>query len=117
GETVRGLLRPGFHSGTIPKAFAKLRRAVRTGNHAKAAKQRHAIDHVREAVERFAERSFRSYLRASTRWGNEPVVLGHPVLAPNRIVLPVIIGVGREPVQIALEERHGWIVASVADNG
>ena len=29
GETLPRLLRPGFHSGTIPKRFAKLRRAER----------------------------------------------------------------------------------------
>jgi hypothetical protein len=117
GETVRGFLRPGFHSGTVPKSFAKLRRAVRAGDHGKIARQRHAIDHVREAIERFVERCFLSYLRASTRWGNEAAVLGHPVVAPNRIVLTVVVGFGREPVQIALEERNGWIIGSVADVG
>ena len=117
GETVRGLLRPGFHSGTVPKAFAKLRRAVRAGNHAKAGRQRHAIDHVREAVEHFVERTFVAYLRTSVRWGNDPVVLGHPVLGPNRIELPVTLGVGRTPVRIALEERHGWVIGSIAERG
>ena len=29
GETMARLLRPGFHSGTLPKRFAKLRRAER----------------------------------------------------------------------------------------
>ncbi len=29
GESVRRLLRPGFHSGTLPKLFAKLRRTIR----------------------------------------------------------------------------------------
>jgi TM2 domain-containing membrane protein YozV len=117
GETVRGLLRPGFHSGTVPKAFAKLRRAVRAGNRAREARQRHAIDHAREALERFAERNFLAYLRTSTRWGREPVALGHLVLAPNRIVIPVTVGVGREPVQVALEERHGWVIGSVPEDG
>ena len=31
GETMLRLLRPGFHSGTLPKAFAALRRAVQRG--------------------------------------------------------------------------------------
>jgi hypothetical protein len=117
GETVRGLLRPGFHSGTVPKAFSKLRRAVRAGDHGKVARQRHTIDHVREAIKRFVERCFLSYLWTSTRWAKEPVVLGDPVLAPNRIVLPFFVGRGREPVQIALEERNGWIIGSVAQEG
>jgi hypothetical protein len=117
GETVRGLLRPGFHSGTVPKAFAKLRRAVRAGDERRAAKYRHTLEHVAQDIARFAERNFLAYLRGSERWGGEPVVLSQPVLGPNRIVLPVEIGTGREPVEIALEERHGWIIGSVADEG
>jgi hypothetical protein len=117
GETVRGLLRPGFHSGTVPKAFAKLRRAVRAGDERRATKYRHALEHVAQDVERFAERNFLAYLRASTRWGGEPIALGRPVLGPNRILLPVEIGPGRDRVQVALEERHGWIIGSVTDGG
>ena len=29
GETVRGLLQPGFHSGTVPRLYARLRAAER----------------------------------------------------------------------------------------
>ena len=32
GETMMRLLRPGIHSGTIPKTYAKLRRALRRFN-------------------------------------------------------------------------------------
>ena len=31
GETIRGLLHPGFHSGTVPKYYARLRAAERAG--------------------------------------------------------------------------------------
>jgi TM2 domain-containing membrane protein YozV len=117
GETVRGLLRPGFHSGTVPKAFAKLRRGVRAGDDRRVARYRHAIEHVADDVTRFADRNFVAYLRASRRWAGEPVTLGHPVLGPNRILLTVEVGVGRGPVDIALEERHGWIIGSLAAEG
>jgi hypothetical protein len=116
GETVRGLLRPGFHSGTVPKAFAKLRRAVRAQDAGRAAKHRHTLDHVAEAVHRFADRTFATYLRASRRWAG-PATIGHPVLGPNRIVLPIEIGDGREPVRIALEEQAGWVIGSVDSEG
>lgn len=117
GETVRGLLRPGFHSGTVPKAFTKLHRAARSGDHAATAKYRHALEHVAESIHRFGERSFLNYLRASRRWAGVHVALGHPLLAPNRIVLPIELGPGQEPVQLALEERNGWIIGSVPDEG
>jgi hypothetical protein len=62
GETVRRLLRPGIHSGTVPKLYAKLRKAARTGQRTGSWKaflrQREALHHVAEAVQRFVEREF-----------------------------------------------------------
>jgi hypothetical protein len=115
GETVRRLLRPGLHSGTIPKAFAKLRKAVRTGNELQAAKLQHTLGHIAESVHRFADRSFVAYLRESRRWGGPLLALGHPELAPNRIILPVELGGGCHPVRVALEERNGWVIGSIPD--
>ena len=43
GETMLRLLRPGFHSGTVPKLYAKLRRAQRKGQHAAAHKRHDGI--------------------------------------------------------------------------
>lgn len=117
GETFRGLLRPGFHSGTVPKAFAKLRRAVRAGDSPRVRKLRHAIHHVAEDVERFAARTFLAELRASRRWGNPDVRLGEPVLGPNRIVLVLEVGHGGEPIRAAIEERNGWVIGSVVEPG
>lgn len=116
GETVRGLLRPGFHSGTVPKAFAKLRKTVRAGDDGRAARHRHTLEHVAECLHRFADRGFATYLRASRRW-NGPAEVGHPELEPHRIVLPLEIGEGVRSVRIALEERNGWVIGSVADPG
>jgi hypothetical protein len=113
GETTRGLLRPGFHSGTVPKLFTRLRRAVRAGRGRRATRTRHSIEHVAEAVARFGGRSLIADLRHSTRWAGAPAELGEPVLGPNRIVLPVHVGAAA-PVEIALEHQHGWIIGSIA---
>jgi hypothetical protein len=58
GETMRGLLRPGFHSGTVPKLFRKLR-----ANHEesvpsdrKTHQLHHELDHAREAIRKLVER-------------------------------------------------------------
>src|SRR5262249_35516146 len=37
GETVRGLLQPGFHSGTVPRLYARLRPAGRRGGRCRRA--------------------------------------------------------------------------------
>ena len=89
GEKMRALLRPGFHSGVVPKTFARWRKAVRTGNQFRAARARHGIEHAAEAIHRLAERDFIAYLNASERWGGLPVAVGLPSLATNRVRLPV----------------------------
>jgi hypothetical protein len=116
GERVRGLLRPGFHSGVMPKTFAKLRRAVRSGNEPRAARYRHTLEHIAEAVQRFADRDLAAYLRGSRRWGGPPVRAGHPRLTPNRLLVPIEVAAD-EAVVICLEERGGWVIASIAEPG
>src|SRR5262249_21602754 len=46
GETMRRFLRPGFHSGTVPKLYRKLRRAERKRDGSAARRQREALHHV-----------------------------------------------------------------------
>ena len=106
GEKVLGLLRPGFHSGVVPKAFAELRRAVRGHNARRAAKYEHALEHAAEALHRFADRDFAAYLRASRRWAGAAVRANRPELGPNRIRLPVALADGAEPAVVVLEERQ-----------
>ena len=117
GEKVRALLRPGFHSGVVPKTFAKLRRATRSGNARKVARYHHALVHITEAVHRLVERDFVAYLAQSRRWGGLAIRSGQPILTPNRILLPFHFADGTAPTVIALEERGGWIIASVVEPG
>ncbi len=67
GETMHGLLVAGFHSGTIPKVHAKLRRAVRHGE-AKANAYRATLHEVEHALQMFVERELVGLLRESERW-------------------------------------------------
>jgi hypothetical protein len=115
GEKIRALLRPGFHSGVVPKTFSKLRRAVRFGKAARATKLRHHLEHIAEAVHRFFERDLITYLADSHRWGGLSVHANHPTLTPNRLLLPVTIE-SQETV-ISLEERGGWVIASIPSLG
>jgi hypothetical protein len=89
GETVRGLLIPGFHSGTVPSLFAKLRQAERTAtrtrNWSRARYFRHELKHVSDALQRFAERELVALLMQSRDWKGVPVQVGEVVLATNRI--------------------------------
>jgi hypothetical protein len=117
GEKVRGLMRPGFHSGVVPKTLAKLRRAARAENPRRLAKHQHTLDHIAEAVHRFVERDFVAYLRASRRWDGLPVHAGPPELSPNRIRLPITWDGSATPAILAFEERGGWVIAGLEDSG
>jgi hypothetical protein len=59
GETMLRLLRAGFHSGTLPRAFAALRRAVQRAETSEGKRSRRrwaTISRVEMDVQRFVER-------------------------------------------------------------
>ena len=89
GETVTRLLRPGFHSGTLPKLFAKLRHAEGRA----AGKRYEALHHVREAVRHFVERELLAVLAGSKSWGDGlRLRAGEIGLATNRIRVGLRLG-------------------------
>ncbi len=106
GETVVRFLRPAFHSGTVPKRFAKLRRALRAGREGAAFKHREALHHVEEAVRRLIEREFAELLRESRSRRGASVEPGSIHLATGRIRIE-LLGEDRDrpSLWIDLEER------------
>src|SRR5439155_2901857 len=56
GESMVGFLRPGFHAGTIPKRFTKLRRAAWKADERAVARHRAELHHVEDAIHKFADR-------------------------------------------------------------
>jgi hypothetical protein len=122
GETMARLLRPGFHSGTLPKLFARLRRAerraLRTGDRRAARKQREALHEVEEAVRRFVERDLLAVLDRSKSWGGALVECGEVALGSNRVRIELRCpGLSDAGLRIAFEEQSGWLVAGVAEPG
>ena len=71
GETMRRLLQPGFHSGTIPKLFARLRSAeqaaLETGNFSNVRTSRAALEEVEEAVRAIRDVRFLGASRTGRR--------------------------------------------------
>lgn len=102
GETVRRLLRPGFHSGTIPAQFAR-RRAVADGRArpSLAAKAERELHHVEEAMRRLVEREFLAFLAASRRW-KRPTPTTAPVhLTTNQIEVELKDDAGKWSIRLA----------------
>ena len=122
GETVRGLLVPGFHSGTVPSLYTKLRKAersaIRTRNWSQARSFRHELNHVKEALQRFAEREMVALLLQSRDWRGVPVRVGEVVLATNRIVFPLCHpDYPLQDLRIEIQHHHGHLIARIRQIG
>jgi hypothetical protein len=115
GETIDHLLRPGFHSGTLPKTFARLRRATRKGlaggSWTAARKCRSQLDRVALDVRRFVERELVALLERSGSWREGELHVGRVHVGVNNIRLELCHDDGNaEPLEVAFEEHGGWLV-------
>jgi hypothetical protein len=115
GETMRRLLRPGFHSGTIPKLLGRLRRAERApGKNAR--KLRENLLHVEESIRHFVEREFVELLKRSRGWQGLTVTLEEVHLGTNRIHLGLRCPeLSAEKLPINFDLRADYLVANVAE--
>jgi hypothetical protein len=118
GESVRGLLRPGFHSGTVPRLHRQSRKALAKGDGAKLVHLHHELEHVAEGVHRFAERELVPLLAGAPEWGGLKVEVGAVEFGVQRATIALFAhSLGREPFSLALENVGGVIEASVARVG
>lgn len=145
GETVKGLLHWGFHSGTVPRLYAKLRaaqaEAERTDQWRDVRTHRAALRDVEEAVRRFVYRDFVEVLNnPEADWGGPRLAVGGVHLGTNRIRVELVPGEMRSaefglrngegsgpgvhseirnPKSAVLEweDRSGWVVGRWADPG
>jgi hypothetical protein len=89
------LLKPGLHSGTLPKRFAKLRRAARqrlAGDESRPTrKHREALRRIELGLRRYAQREFVEFFRESRRWQAPPPTTGPIRLASNRLRIAVLL--------------------------
>jgi hypothetical protein len=122
GESMPRLLRRGFHSGTLPKRFARLRRAERRAR-AKANwkwVRRHlqALHHIERAVCHWVERELAALLHASPCWAGGPIAVDEVRLATTLIEIGLACPArGESPLKLTFEIRAGWLVAGIARPG
>ncbi|MBL0214393.1 MAG: hypothetical protein IPQ07_10950 [Myxococcales bacterium] len=118
GETMVGFLRPGFHSGTIPKLFTKLRRAAWRGDEKGIAKQHEALHHVEEAIAKFVDRQLVSMLVEVPAFRATDVALGRIDIGSNCVQMTIACpSIGTTPATIRFELQSGWIVGGLAEPG
>jgi hypothetical protein len=122
GETVTALLRPGIHSGTLPKLFTRVRRALSGGEtsvHSQAARKHiAAIQVVETAVRRFVDRTLCRLLNETGLRGAAAVHPGRVRLATNRIEVELVLsGDSRPPLWLRFDDFSGWLNAAIHDPG
>jgi hypothetical protein len=140
GETLAGILQPGFHSGTVPRLFARLRQAERqayaTGNWSGVRACQADLAKVAEAVWFFLMREFVALLDQEPHWrkqgsldhlvrvGISPYAqeqemrVGKVHLATNQVRIELIHRQFEEtPVQLEFTSRAGWLLAGFGNVG
>jgi hypothetical protein len=122
GETLLRLLCPGFHSGTIPRLFAKQRRVARqhveTPKVNKQAKFVERLHHEANALQRFAERDLLALLRESRTFGHCQFKVSHVELATNRVLISIEeASHAGQPMQLEFAEQSSWLVATIRESG
>jgi hypothetical protein len=122
GETILQLLRPGFHSGTVPRLFNHLRHAERqamaTGTWRTARSYRHELQQVEKAVRLFVEREFLVLLSLSKSWKDQPLKAGSIELATRTIRLDLEHGDhASSPVRVTFSEQAGWLMVQIEQVG
>src|SRR5262249_55425203 len=122
GETMRRLLRPGFHSGTLPKLYAKLRRADRrahrSGSWPKSRRLRETVPQVQHELHQFTYRELLPFLVGAKRWQAGPVHLARVEAGANRIRIELACpAISDSNLEIKFEEISGWLLAHVSKPG
>lgn len=122
GETLRGLMQAGFHSGTIPHLFDRLRRAerasARLGNWRAIRSYRQTLEEVKQALKKFVTREMISLVHQSASWASHPLQVGEVQLATNRV--EVELQHAQFPAQslfLQVESRADWLVGEVRASG
>ena len=142
GETVIRLLKPGFHSGTLPKLFGKIRREIRkitptehspSGNAGTPAIRREAVTrgissiprkyaealhHVQESVQHYLEREFIAVLETTYVLPEGTLRVSRVEPASNSLQLDISHAEFADaPMTIVFQEQSGRLVSGIIAEG
>jgi hypothetical protein len=122
GETILRLMKPGFHSGTLPKLYARLRKGHRLTDaarrQAKLTRNSEQLHHLEEAIERFVERDLLAVLAESPEWPHRNLAVGNVHLACNHVRVEILCPpLGSTALRVTLQEQAGWVVAGISGAG
>jgi len=122
GETIARFLRPGFHSGTLPKIFRKLRklehRDASLGRFTIRRSTREQLHHAEESIHAFVDRELISLLQKCAPWSGLSIGCVKVESASNSFLIELACSkLSGAPLQLRLQEQSGWILARVSQSG
>jgi hypothetical protein len=117
GETLKGLLCPGFHNGTVPRLYGRLRaaeeRAAAEGDWRAVRANRQELQETAAAVRKFFEREFVALLERCDGWRGRLAVHG-VTLATNAIRVEVrAAGRDAAPLLVSFTHCGAWLMAGL----
>ena len=122
GETMRGLLRAGFHSGTVPKIYHRLRVAVGSGDpavrHSPTSRWVHELHEIEVAVRALVRRDVIPLLRSAESWTSLSPVDGPVSVGVQQITVRLQAdGADGPNLALAFELLDGRVFARLLDAG
>lgn len=122
GEDGGRLLKPGFHSGTLPKLFNQRRRIETKDASYKRFSQRRALseslEHVERDIQRFVERDLVRLLFYCEVWKASPIERVQVRAASNSFLVELSCpSVGSKALKLLFEEQSGWLLATISTHG
>lgn len=122
GETIARLLKPGFHSGTIPKLFARRRRTARKYRLIpelnRQSRYEEQLHHLSERIVHFVERELLAVLAESTAFRSAELSIGAIVVSTNRFTVELANAACPDrPIELVIAEQSGWLLAGIARPG
>ena len=122
GETMLRLLKPGFHSGTLPKLYHKLRRLDRKAASFRRSVRRQALyeklHHCEEAIRHHVERELFAYMELTDEWKDELLWVDQVDATSNSIGIAIEWEHAADnPLRLVFQEQSGWLLAGVQEAG
>ena len=119
GETMSRLLKPGFHSGTLGKRYAKLRKTERRaragGSRRSASKHARAISHTELTIRRWFTREFLELLNQSKAWPEPQIIIDEIRLSTNSVQFTLgSSDPAEEPLEMVFEAESGRLLADIS---
>jgi hypothetical protein len=119
GESMRRLLLPGFHSGTLPKLFTRLRRQLRGRRSAAGAtRAEEQLVELASDITAFLDDEVLGLLRNTRSLADVAMSVDRVSLATNRVMIDLAAdAVSTDPLRLELLQRGGTLVRRVRHPG